>query len=469
MIINPKVYSSISSNIISMRKNTLAIRRTLIQKNKNKELLKKKTEREDTQLKQFKQRGSREETFEAQKFEREQKKFSLGNFKLNIRNPMKGFSVPGLGILGGVISFLGFGLLGWMLSALPNIIKSIQEFMRRARGFLDLLTEFWNIIAGFFKVAFDAFEVLFNKLGFGGAEGLQKNDDIKAKERLRTLAGDLRKFIADFPNKIKELVNAVAAGKGGDPNSPLSSGGPMGSAYGIDIARLAAATGFAEGNYNSVGTYVDLGGRERGYGLGRYQFMTYRSDVRREVKARGKAKGLTDAYIQQLFDATERGGAAGRKAADEMRAILGQEGQDALFKDHVVNTLTQIRRKYPTQTSAEFMVKKFGVYHLSGGDYPTSADIHGTTGIAHGEKIYGAYSRLPPSQGVTLTPSTRDPLEAESLGPTRQSLDLNAEIPVPRELITQISKYEPSQEYFDRALNTNISIDGDNVIPGIFE
>ena len=115
------------------------------------------------------------------------------------------------------------------------------------------------------------------------------------------------------------------------------------------------------------------------------------------------------------------------------------------------------------------MVKKFGVYHLSGGDHPTSADIHGTTGAAHGEKIYGAYSRLPPSQGVTLTPPARDPLEAESLGPTRQSLDLTTEIPVPRELMEQISKYEPSQDYFDRALNTNISIDGDNVIPSIFE
>ena len=147
MIINPKVYSSISSNIVSMRRNTLAIRKTLMQKNKNKELLKRKTKREDAQLQQSKQKRSKEETFEAQKFEREQKKFKLGNFKLNIRNPMKGFSVPGLGILGGVISFLGFGLLGWLLSALPNIIKSIQEFMRRAKGFLNLLTEFWNIIA----------------------------------------------------------------------------------------------------------------------------------------------------------------------------------------------------------------------------------------------------------------------------------------------------------------------------------
>ena len=77
-----------------------------------------------------------------------------------------------------------------------------------------------------------------------------------------------------------------------------------------------------------------------------------------------------------------------------MLEILGQKGQDELFRRHVINTLTQIKKAYPN-AKPEFLVRRFAAAHLSG-DFNnlTSPDIHGTTGAMHGDKIFAEYEKI---------------------------------------------------------------------------
>lgn len=70
------------------------------------------------------------------------------------------------------------------------------------------------------------------------------------------------------PPELQGLLGSVMGGS-------LCGEGPGGVSYGA----LGKAYGAIEGSYTSVGSWVNLGGRERGYGLGKYQYMSYREDV----------------------------------------------------------------------------------------------------------------------------------------------------------------------------------------------
>lgn len=474
MIVNSATYTSISNNLVSMRLNTIAIRRTLLNNRKTSEIVQKKTEKEEARISETKARRLVQEKNESNTFEQMLSNIKLPNWRLNLRNPLSGFSVPGLGILGGAASFLGFGLLGWMLNALPSIVKAVKDFMERAKKFLETLTFFWNTVKIFFDTTFTAIENFIVKMGFGGAGSLGEGDDEKAKKQLDTLAGTLKQFIAEFPQKIKELVSGIIAARDGkQPPSSDGQGGPMGSAYGIDVKRLATATGAAEGNYGSVGVFTYAG---MGHGLGRYQFMTGRSDVQKILRENGKAKGISETRVNDLIKKANYGPNS-KEAAKQLLDLFPPQSQDALFRTHTVNTLTQIKRKYPN-ASTEFLVKRFAAAHLSG-DFEdvTSADVHGTTGAMHGEKIWKAYQKTPASPDANqpiLAPSSvarpETPTSPEQLGPSRTVLNQTIEVPIPPEVLNRVRQAQgPSESYFNSALQTNIlQVDGDNVTEGLF-
>ncbi len=180
------------------------------------------------------------------------------------------------------------------------------------------------------------------------------------------------------------------------------SGGPMGTAYGVDIGRLATATGAAEGDYDSVGVTV----RGGGHGLGRYQFMTYRSDTTAVIRKNAKAMG-EEAIAEDLL---KRANGSDRNAARKLLKYFPPKDQDALFAQHATNTLTQIKRKYP-DASLEFLVKRFGAAHISGSfENLTTPDALGTTGAMHGNKIWKEYQKAKPSTpSGTATPTPITP------------------------------------------------------------
>ena len=92
-------------------------------------------------------------------------------------------------------------------------------------------------------------------------------------------------------------------------------------------------------------------------------------------------------------------------AAKKLIKYFPPEDQDALFKTHAENTLSQIKSKYPNADES-FLVQKFGVYHLTGGDNPNSKDGLGTSGKVHGDNILREYKKLKPSSAAsTATPA----------------------------------------------------------------
>jgi hypothetical protein len=234
--------------------------------------------------------------------------------------------------------------------------------------------------------------------GFAGYGALLALSEIKKREKA------IEEFFNNIPENLKGLFEGAKEALFGPkqepptPTQPLKPSSPLsGSSYGVDIGALADATGAAEGQYTSIGTYLSprfTGDKEVGRGLGKYQFMTYRGDVRAMVRSKGTEMGMSDADIEKLFAESERAGKVGEAASRKMLELLGEKGQDELFRRHVINTLTQIKRAYPNADS-EFLVRRFAAAHISG-DYNdlTSADFHGTTGAMHGDKIFAEYQRI---------------------------------------------------------------------------
>ena len=232
--------------------------------------------------------------------------------------------------------------------------------------------------------------------GFAGYAALLGISEAKKREQA------IKEFFDSIPSDIRQFFEEAKESLVG-PEEPAASftlpsgSGLTGMSYGVNIGALADATGAAEGQYTSVGTFLPprfSGDTEVGRGLGKYQFMTYRSDVRDMVRKNATEAGMSDADIEKIFAESERAGKVGEAASRKMLDLLGEKGQDELFRRHVINTLTQIKRAYPN-AKPEFLVRRFAAAHISG-DYNnlTSPDIHGTTGAMHGDKIFAEYERI---------------------------------------------------------------------------
>jgi len=176
-----------------------------------------------------------------------------------------------------------------------------------------------------------------------------------------------------------------------DPGASPSSGGPVGTSHGVNLKALADATSKAEGNYTSVGIPTNYG-----HALGRYQFMTGRPDTQKVLL---KNAGNNKSQVQSLIDKSLQGDSS---AAKKLIKYFPPEDQDTLFKTHAENTLSQIKSKYPNADES-FLVQKFGVYHLTGGDRPNEKDGLKTSGKAHGDKILREYKKLKPSSTASTT------------------------------------------------------------------
>ena len=469
MIINKESFSVISSNMVSMRKNTLAIRKTLIRNNRNKDLLKKKTEREDAKLLQNKNRRLDEEAKEAKSAERELKKFRIPRWKLNIKNPLKGFGIPGLGILGGVLSFVGFGLLGWMMNKLPEIIKAVKDFMKKGEGFLKGLTEFWEVVKNVFKTIFGAFELLFKKLGFGGTGALDEGAEQKVKDQFKNMAQSLKDFIFSLPKRLTDLVAGLIRYKISGEESPSITtpveGYPL----------------FDPDKTYKTGDIVNKDGQLRQFdGMGWAEVKS--SKIERDILAFRKARTKFGVSGERVATDTSfnlairelRGAAGGTSISPLADDLSYQDIHKSAAHKEGYGFDVPVANKDQARFVIEFFASR-GYYTLHGKKQLSGLN-HGIDPT--GDHDHHVHVQAPDAKAAEFMargglPSNIKPVVREggddTMGPKREVINHTVELPIPGELLNIVrNKNQPSQEYFKKSMDIQISIDGDDVREGLF-
>ena len=129
-----------------------------------------------------------------------------------------------------------------------------------------------------------------------------------------------------------------------------------------------------EGNYGSVGSYVCDGNGNCGRGLGRYQYMSYRPDVRDSLRQHSGGGAL----LSKLDS-----GVAISQA--ELERIFPAKAQDNIFK---VDQARNIQQAQQEGFSGKRLVERVGQLHVGG----PAAPIDGSASNVHGRltlKDYG--------------------------------------------------------------------------------
>ena len=145
---------------------------------------------------------------------------------------------------------------------------------------------------------------------------------------------------------------------------------------GVDLAALAGGISGIEGGYSSAGYYdPEAGGR----GLGRYQYMTFRSDARSLIS---KHPGGSD-FLRRA-DMNDNSSAYRAALERELPTYFTQADQDALFKQDQTNNIRVAMRQIDPTTGQPFagtrLIERLGQIHFGGANSTidgSSSDIHG--------------------------------------------------------------------------------------------
>ncbi len=153
---------------------------------------------------------------------------------------------------------------------------------------------------------------------------------------------------------------------------------------GVDFSALAAAFSSIEGNYSSVGTFVCDGDGNCGRGLGRYQYMSYRADVRTAIRQQSGGA----AFLSKL-DA----GAAISSA--ELDRFFPAPLQDNIFKGDQSRNIQQAMSE---GFSGGRLVERVGQIHFGGSGAPIdggASDVHGRLTLkTYGLKLRQQYENV---------------------------------------------------------------------------
>jgi hypothetical protein len=170
-------------------------------------------------------------------------------------------------------------------------------------------------------------------------------------------------------------------------NGSLCGEGPGG----VDFEALAAAFSSIEGNYSSVGSFVCDGDGNCGRGLGRYQYMSYRSDVRQMISQ--KEGGAA-------FLARVDSGAAVSEA--EVERFFSQSDQDNLFKGDQTRNINQAMGE---DFSGGRLIERVGQIHFGGAGAPIdggASDAHGRLTLkTYGEELRSQYEGAVQTKGIS--------------------------------------------------------------------
>lgn len=175
------------------------------------------------------------------------------------------------------------------------------------------------------------------------------------------------------PATPKEVQNVIGAhtptGRGG---FGLCGEGPGG----VNFQSLAAAFSSIEGDYNSVGT--PTGG---GVGLGRYQYMTYRKDVRDIIRQKEGGQAFL-----------ERSDAEIKPTTAEVEKYFTAAEQDSLFKADQTRNIEQAMSEGFTGSR---IIERVGQIHYGGPNAPIDGDWRDThqrlTLVTYGQELAETY------------------------------------------------------------------------------
>jgi hypothetical protein len=142
----------------------------------------------------------------------------------------------------------------------------------------------------------------------------------------------------------------------------------------VDFNALAKAFSGIEGGYSSVGSYVCDGDGNCGRGLGRYQYMTYRSDVRAAIVKQSGGSG----FLSKVDSGAALSGA-------EVDRFFPPSSQDSIFKADQSRNIQQAKQE---GFSGGRLIERVGQIHFGGAGAPIdggASDVHGRLSL----KTYG--------------------------------------------------------------------------------
>lgn len=189
---------------------------------------------------------------------------------------------------------------------------------------------------------------------------------------------------ASIPTGVLETAQ-----KWGIPTEALPGWGGFGDSLGlcgdgpggVDFAALAAAFSSIEGNYGSVGAYVCDGTGNCGRGLGRYQYMSYRSDVRTVIRQQSGGA----AFLAKL----DAGSAV---SSAEIERFFPSTVQNNIFKGDQSRNLQQAQQE---GFSGGRLIERVGQIHFGGPGAPIdggASDVHGRLTLkSYGETLRKQY------------------------------------------------------------------------------
>ncbi|MDZ4877784.1 MAG: hypothetical protein CLLPBCKN_007219 [Chroococcidiopsis cubana SAG 39.79] len=166
---------------------------------------------------------------------------------------------------------------------------------------------------------------------------------------------------------------------------------------GIDFPALADATSSIEGNYNSVGQWGCDGAGNCGRGLGRYQLMTYRSDVRSAITSQ---PGGSDFYTRLQ--------AGYNPSTAELNRYFSPQAQDRLFVTAQTQNINRLLRR---GKSGDELVACLGQMWYSGTCSNSSGRDYtgGPTIREYGQRLVRSYHQaLAKSNKNCATSATKD-------------------------------------------------------------
>lgn len=200
------------------------------------------------------------------------------------------------------------------------------------------------------------------------------------------------------PQEVSDIIDAHGGRSGS--SFGLCGEGPGG----VRFESLAGAFSSIEGNYNSVGSYTN-----GGYGLGRYQYMTYRTDVRASI--RQKSGG--DAFLAKAD-------AGGYISPAEVDRYFPAADQDALFK---ADQTRNIEQAVDEGFTGSRIIERAGQIHYGGPDAPidgSASDLHGRLTLkTYGEELaetYHAIDSSTESGAKCSAPTPVEPLQTHFTG-----------------------------------------------------
>ena len=164
------------------------------------------------------------------------------------------------GFLGRVMDFVGTIFIGWMLTNLPMIIKSVQQLIGRIQELRQVLQSWLDNVSEFyqdFTAQLDTYLDRINGVLNDGTVGEAEKNNQKMESSIRILEGDLNRMIQFFKDfdLAKFIKDSIAALTGQSLTGYTGQGSPQAGQSTLAAGRLAPVLnliGAAEGSYTSI-------------------------------------------------------------------------------------------------------------------------------------------------------------------------------------------------------------------------